>query len=221
MSIKDPFHPTMEELRSEMDKAEVVVCKICAGIPSKNLTTMVFSVCAVKHDSGLAKQEYISALFPTMDEDRFEMFYEYGRHMVVDGTLPLILIMVTEAWISTSDTPEIEVMPSDHPERREVICIVGSTYTGEMIGRTYPLYRTEDGDMVIARGEKKETDKFMEARLIAAIFAGTKDAISSGRNGEPVVINKRYKQYNYDEYGNKQEGFPRRGNIHPTDGTDV
>jgi hypothetical protein len=176
---------------------------------------------AVKGDDGRAKIDYGCSIFPTIDEDRVRMFYEFGKMMVASGDIPIVIVMIVEAWVSKSDTMEIKTMPSQDPNRMECVCLTAASYKGMCIGRNIPIYRNEHGHIVLAVGEgmTSEAHKIVDARLVTAIYTGVKEAMDAVADGRPVELSERYHSKTYGP--DRPAGFSRRHDINPADGSDL
>lgn len=66
-----------------------------------------------------------------------------------------------EAWLSSSNTSEPDVLPEDDPDRKEAIVISAATITGEKQVTVIPFTRDENGEI-----------SFAEPRSIAYVMYG-------------------------------------------------
>lgn len=119
---------------------------------------------------------------PPTHDGRAEMMACVGAHFAQQKMRPVAILLITEAWASKCDKngKMPSCLPSDNPDRKEVLMLSGATIDGRQNTLMLPI--TRDVDNVILLGEADISylagapSKEQEARpfnfLAAAFFQG-------------------------------------------------
>lgn len=83
---------------------------------------------------------------PESDTEQHQCFFQLGWDCV---NQPLIVILASEMWIG----PDSDVMPVDHPDRREAIILMACTADGRELSHVMQFTRGEDGNLSIVTEE--------------------------------------------------------------------
>lgn len=113
---------------------------------------------------------------PSTHEGRVERLFQVGFSLGRDGLLGLLVqaYFITEGWMVVTDKKELEIMPSEDPDRIEVLIISGINLlkeTGSML--IFEMIR-EAGKLVDLQEHSRQEDdaEKMYNPLLDALVAG-------------------------------------------------
>lgn len=114
---------------------------------------------------------------PGTHEARVKHLFEAGVQLRQEGQLGLLLqvIFITEAWLSLPEDGELNVRPSEDPNRIEALIIAGLSILEELSSMTiFEMVRDEEGELVDVREFRQQdsTEGEMQSPLLDAFVAG-------------------------------------------------
>lgn len=151
------------------------VCRLIEQVVLGGDQTSMMPVIAINYreieDNGmLSDPKYamvgITEHFGTKKE-QYETIREIGRTTEKKRWIPAAVFMGMEAWIGK----DVNVPPSEQPDRKEVIVIPGMTISMDTRGLvSIPITRNEKG-FLVRGGDNMESDKFC-APILEGFFSG-------------------------------------------------
>lgn len=121
------------------------------------------------HSPGRTHLYVLDVPFNKTDEKR-EAIRNVGRTLYAAQCVPALAVMSSEAWLSPDPGPGRA--PADHPDRREVIIVAGSTLGGHhMALQQLPVTR-DDSDKLVPGLLGEPVTKGIETTLLNQLWAG-------------------------------------------------
>jgi hypothetical protein len=103
-------------------------------------------------------------------QEKAGLLQQIGCELYASQKLPVVAVLSTEAWVAPDAGPGRA--PADHPERREVICVHGSTIGGlHMAMRVLPIRRGGNNHIVPGEWGNVETEG-VTTKLLNHVWVG-------------------------------------------------
>jgi len=171
---RDMFEPTDENFNEMFNEIiSMVESSVFTPDGTKTYAPTVFLKYRTANDDDSLSEIKLAVFVIDGDfnngETKNEVMYKIGREIFKYQLLPVGIFFASEAWMSRLN--DGKTMPSQDPNRQEVIICAGRTVSNKhSVGLSIPIKRNKDGT-IMADGEKIKTDK-IQTGLLERLLAG-------------------------------------------------
>jgi hypothetical protein len=179
--IDEYYNVSIAELDKEMQFAVEFVRTLTTDHPS-SVMPQVIVVGARETDDGGAEKDargiYVVASDFNEPEQKQPIMDEIGKSCVREAKLiPKMAVLISEAWRSAGKMDGEWVRPSQHPERREQVIIIGMTAHKVTMFYGIPILRNSENGIHLALDEI-ERHEGGDCLILAWFFRGVFEAIA-------------------------------------------